>query len=61
MKVYKYDNITSVSVTTDIKNKLFDIKIRYGYKNINSVIEKLIKNSEELEYINKDPYEKYNS
>ena len=61
MKVYKYDNITLISVKTDTKDKLFDIKLRYGYKNMNDVIERLIRNSEELEYINKDPYEKYNS
>lgn len=61
MKVYKYDDVCMIAIKKTTKDKLFDIKIRYGYKKFNDVIERLIRNSEELEYSNKDPYEKYNS
>ena len=58
MKVYKYDNITMVSVKKDTKNKLLDLKNRYHFKNINQLIEKMIL---EFEYQNCEPYEKYNN
>lgn len=47
MKVYKYDNITSVSVKKDTKNKLMNLKHRYKFKNIDEVIAIMILNYEE--------------
>ena len=61
MKVYKYDYITSIAVNKETKNKLLDIKNRYRLKNRDKVIQKLIKNNEELTYYTQEPYDKYNS
>ena len=61
MKVYKYDNVCMIAIKKDTKNKLLRLKQKYHAKNVDVIVQKLIEDSEELEYYNSEPYEKCNS